>query len=96
MKMHIDPLVSVAAGGAPRATCALIAPNGKAPATVAHMAQGEGRNIQFIYTAEEAIALGQMLLTCGCIAAGGMPPELPPERPPVTELARLIVDGRKH
>jgi len=88
MKMQIEPLIVATAAGPARAQCAIVeaqrGPRDVVPAAVAHMAQGDGREVRFMYSPEEAIALGQMLITCGCLASGGMPPVVaPPVASPV-------------
>lgn len=78
MKLDIDPVLNPQAAGAPRFSVAILGkqngPKDIVPGGVAHLTMGDGKTIRMLYSPEEAIALGQMLITCGCIAAGGMPP----------------------
>lgn len=57
------------------------------PGGVAMVGMVEGKTVRLLFSAEEARAAGEMLLVCGCVAAGGMPPtEAPPPTSPLVGL----------
>ncbi len=92
MKMEIEPLINPQAAGPARANAAIVeaqrGPRDVVPAFVIHTASCEGRVVNFAYSGEEAIQMGQLLLVCGAIALGGSPPVVSPAPP-----SPLIVNG---
>lgn len=89
MKLEIAAVMTPDAAGPARAE-ALIVP-GPTPA-VLFLAKGDGRTVQIVLSSAEARVLGEMLITCGCVAEGGPPPSLDP--PAASGAPRIVHGGR--
>ena len=93
MKMDIEKTITPQAAGPARMTAGIVPGERQASGdfnlpSVAVLACGEGRTVQFILSTAEARALGEVLLVCGAVAEGGSPPVL--QRAPASP---IILNG---
>ncbi len=93
MKVDIDKALNPLAGGAWRGGANIVPGRRNAqdvtPAGVAFVMMGEGQTVRVLFSTEEARAIGEMLLVCGAVAEGGMPPVAEPPPP----ASPLIING---